>query len=92
MERERERVQKVHEDKAKESLLTKKDFSYKEVVSVRQSTDTASSHVTDGEMPNWSQCESRYAKYAANLKSERFQEPRMFTMEQIRNISFACLN
>ena len=59
---------------------------------MRQSIETATSHVTDGDMPNWSQCESRNSKYTANLKTERFQEPRMFTMEQIRNITFAVLN
>ena len=92
MEIEKGQWRQVHTEQAKESLLSKQDFAYEDVISVRQSTETASSHVTDGELPNWSQCESRHAKYAANLHTERFQEPRMFTMEQIRNISFACLN
>ena len=50
------------------------------------------SHVTDGELPEWSNCESKNAKYMVNVRSERFQEPRMFTMEKIRNITFAMLN
>ena len=74
----------MHANKAKETLLEKTDFNYEEAKlysNVRQSTETAESHVTDGEAPNWSTCESRSAKYIANLKTERFQEPRMFTME-----------
>ena len=31
-------------------------------------------------------------KYMNNLKSDRFQEPRMFTMQQIRNMFFALIN
>ena len=37
-------------------------------------------------------CESKKAKFVENLKSERFQEPRMFTMDQIRNMVYSCLN
>ena len=36
--------------------------------------------------------ESRDVKFKNNLKSERFQEPRMFTMQQVRNMFFALLN
>jgi hypothetical protein len=43
-------------------------------------------------VPKLSKFENKSAKYLKNLKTERFQEPRMFTMEQIRNISYACMN
>ena len=43
-------------------------------------------------MPLVTKCENKKAKYLRNLKSERFSEPRMFTMQQIRNITFAVLN
>ena len=85
----------MHSNKAKETLLEQTDFNYEEAnlfTNVRQSTETAESYVTDGEAPSWSTCESKNARYTANLKTERFQEPRMFTMEQIRNISSAVLN
>ena len=37
-------------------------------------------------------CEKDNSKIRKNIESERFQEPRMFTMAQIRNVIFACLN
>ena len=43
-------------------------------------------------MPSLGKFESTRAKYLANLKSERFREPRMFTMEQIRNMVFALID
>ena len=43
-------------------------------------------------MPTLGKFESTRAKYLANLKSERFKEPRMFTMEQIRNMVFALID
>ena len=46
----------------------------------------------DGQVPNMTKFESKKCQYSKNLKSERFQEPRMFTMGQIRNIIFAVLN
>lgn len=43
-------------------------------------------------MPNLSKFENKKSRIGSKLKTERFQEPRMFTMEQIRNITFACMN
>lgn len=36
--------------------------------------------------------EQKDASFLHNLKTERFQEPRMFTMNQIRNMFYAMLN
>jgi len=54
--------------------------------------DIRNVEVESDDMPWMSRMESYSAKYMKNLESERFKEPRMFTMEQIRNVTFACLN
>ena len=43
-------------------------------------------------VPSLSKCEAKNNRYKKNLKEDRFKEPRMFTMEQIRNITFALIN
>lgn len=69
--------------------MARKDFNFS------TNDDKGEDHdekTEDGMMPDFSKFETKNSKYIKNLGSERFNEPRMFTMEQIRNITFACLN
>ena len=47
---------------------------------------------SDGSIPTFGKFESSKATYLNNLKSDRFKQPRMFTMEQIRNMVFALMD
>ena len=89
-EDEKRRIEEVHQEKAKESLLQRFDFNFEDTSASDQADDEDDFH--DGTVPKFTKFESKRARYKNNMKTERFQEPRMFTMEQIRNISFACLN
>ena len=46
----------------------------------------------DSNIPKFSKFESTNAPYKQNIDSMRFKEPRMFTLKQIRNVIFACIN
>ena len=46
----------------------------------------------EADKPALSPCEIQNATYLKNMDSSRFKEPRMFTMRQIRNMIFACVN
>jgi len=80
--------EKVLTDKAKESLLTETDFNFDDKTNVRTTKDKKANY--NDFLGNI--CESDGVEYVSNLTTERFQEPRMFTMKQIRNVFFACLN
>ena len=45
-----------------------------------------------GRVPKLGKCESRNNTFKHQFEERRFREPRMFTMEQIRNITFALIN
>ena len=77
---------------AKEELLGRSDFTYDDDSSRGSYDPTGGSTAFDGNLPNFPKFESRSAGYTENIESTRFSEPRMFTMKQIRNIAFACLN
>ena len=76
-------------EKGKETLLAKEDFNF-------EGQSTASGPIAelakDGLIPFLGKFESSKATYTANLKTERFKLPRMFTMEQIRNMVFALMD
>ena len=59
-------------------------------------TDASEPDLTEsqdtGLIQKFSKFESKSAKYTRNMQSQRFKEPRMFTMEQIRNMVFAVMN
>jgi hypothetical protein len=59
--------------------LTKNDFSFEPQTEVDEFTDIED--VGDDMVPKLGKFENKKAKYLKNLKSERFKEPRMFTME-----------
>ena len=72
--------------------MSRKDFNY----TLDKSTDESEGEedAQDGTVPNFGKFESKKAKILKkNLLGEgRFKEPRMFTMEQIRNIVFGVVN
>ena len=78
--------------KAREELLDRQNFSYDDDSTSSSYDSTGGGTAYDGNVPNFPKFESKSANYMSNLNSERFTEPRMFTMKQIRNIAFACLN
>ena len=71
-------------NKAYESLMLPTDFAYDPKVPETSANE-------DGQ-PALSPCEIQNATYLKNLNSGRFKEPRMFTMKQIRDMVFACVN
>ena len=70
-------------------MMTRKDFNFE-----AKSTDESDDEEADeGQIPKFGKFESKKAKVLKkNLSDPRFQEPRMFTMEQIRNMVFGVLN
>ena len=78
--------------KAKETLLDNDTFAQAETAEDSDDDDLIAPHLHGGHTPLLSKFENAKSKFAKKLKTERFQEPRMFTMEQIRNIAYACLN
>ena len=92
IEEDRKRESDEALEKAKESLLSRKDFNF----TLDKSTDESEGEedAEDGSIPNFGKFESKKAKVLKkNLAGEaKFKEPRMFTMEQIRNIVFGVMN
>ena len=78
--------------KAKEQLLSRSDFSFNDDSTSDSYDSMGGGTAIDGNVPNFPKFECKSAGYMSNLDSQRFKEPRMFTMKQIRNIAFACLN
>ena len=91
MKKEKARDLDEHVDKAKETLLSRKDFNF-ETNNSNEPQVYGADLTRDGQVPTLGKFESSKAKYLTNLKTERFKEPRMFTMEQIRNMVFAVMD
>lgn len=90
IEEDRKRVDVKHLEKAGESLLDREHFNYEEETS---STEDESAAEDDcNRVPTLPKFEAKNNRYKHNLKEDRFKEPRMFTMEQLRNITFALIN
>ena len=89
---EKKRIDQERAEKAKETLLKREDFNFETKTDDTTEYDSDIEDVDDSSVPNLRKFENKKSRYPKKLQSERFQEPRMFTMEQIRNITFACLN
>lgn len=69
--------------------MTKSEFACEKVLN--ESTDAESDNDDYGHVPNFGDFESKKANYTKNLTSEKFDEPRMFTMKQIRNMTMSMI-
>jgi len=76
-------------EKAKQSLMDATHFNQAEDTTADEEEPDVDDELS---MPVFGKFESRKARYKHNMKQERFREPRMFTMQQIRNICFSVLN
>ena len=81
MQKEKKQDWSAHEEKAKESLISRHDFNFEIEATAAQSMGSAPEPPRDGSVPSFGKFEGAKAKYLSNLKTERFREPRMFTME-----------
>jgi hypothetical protein len=89
-------------EKAKESLIGKDDFNFDPAGKLSDTLvedpdkDIPESLNHEQKLFKFKQslgkCESVNCSFLGNLKTERFQEPRMFTMDQLRDIVYSCLN
>lgn len=81
----KEEHKKMLYEKGQETLLGEQDFDY-----------AISEYQADSKDPRGRNVPGRFesagSKIIDNLSSERWQEPRMFTMQQMRNIFFAMQN
>ena len=88
IEEDRKRVDQVHQDKADQSLLDPHHFNFEE----EDEGDETDAESDCNRVPKLNKFESKNQRYMHNMDEDRFREPRMFTMEQIRNITFALIN
>ena len=78
--------------KAADNLMGSQDFDFDLDDEEDNFQENGGALPEDSTIPRFSKFESNNVSYKQNLDSMRFKEPRMFTMKQIRNIMFACLN